>query len=649
MNSAGWGLLLVIGALPFAASAQATPIGRGAARPDVVLADFNNATADPQLGRALTQALVLEVSQSPFLSLLSERKVTDALQAMGRSATGRITASVGRQLCLRTVSQDVIDGVIALHDGHYEIDLRAVACGSGATVAEERAQAAAKKDILRALHTASLQLRSAMGEAPASVRRFSMPAGAATSSLEALDDYSLGLTTRRDSGDVPSIPLFERALARDPTFPLADAVLAGIYGNLHQPFLAVRCATRAYVSRNRVGERERFHIAGVYFLATGQLPREMRNYESWQAVYPDDFTPYNNLGNDYAAIGELQKSLGEYRTALQIAPSVIAYTNVSGMQLALNRFAAGGATLDEASARGIDGRYLHQIRYWLAFAQGDATQMERQLAWARGRPGDEDPLLSMQSDTEAYSGRLRQARELSRQAVKSALGAGSKETAALWQVNDALRDAEVGDAARARRGVASALTLSRGRDVEVMAAFALARAGYATQAAALVQTVQKEYRSDSLLQLYWLPTIRAAIELDGRDGTAALAELKTVLPYELGGAGTFINYVYPAYVRGEVYLEAGNGGAAAAEFRKLLAHRGIVLNFVTGSLAYLQLGRAYAMAGDTAKARLAYREFLTLWKNADPDVPALLQAQAQYKKVPEAQMPPAVMTERGRP
>lgn len=636
MNSTELGLLLVMAALPFAASARATAIAPEAVQPSVVLADFDDTTGNPRLDRSLTQALLLEVSQSPFLDLVSERRVTDALQAIGRPATERITESVGRQLCLRTASQDVIDGTLALDGGHYEIDLRAVACGSGATVAEQRARATTRKNLLHALHTASLQLRSAMGEAPASVRRFSVPTEAATSSLEALADYSLGVATRRDSGDVPSIRFFKRALARDPTFPLADTVLAGIYGNLHQPSLAIRCATRAYELRNRVGERERFHIAGVYFLETGQLPREIRNYESWQAVYPDDFTPYNNLGNDYAAVGRLAKSLWEYRAALRLAPSVVSYTNVSGMQLALNQFAAGESTLDEAFARKLDGRYLHQIRYWLAFVQGDTAQMQRQVAWARGRPGDEDSLLSMQSDTEAYHGRMRRARELSRQAVQSAVRSGSKETAALWQVNDALRDAEVGDAARARQGVASALALSRGRDVELMAAFALARAGYGRQAAALARTVAQQYRGDSLLRLYWLPTIRAAIEFDGHDSAAALAELKTVLPYELGGAGTFVNYMYPAYVRGEVCLKTRNADAAAVEFHKLIAHRGIVVNFVIGALAYLQLGRAYAMTGDTAKAEAAYREFLTLWKNADPDVPILLQAQAEYRNLPHS-------------
>jgi eukaryotic-like serine/threonine-protein kinase len=634
--SGDFGFILVLALAAVAqttATASAGSAPASSVRPTVVLADFKNQTGNSLFDDSLTQALSLEIAQSPFLIVLSERQVTDALRGMGQPFNARITASLGRELCLRTNSQDVLEGGIALANHHYQIDVSAIDCRSGATVVRERVEAPSNKEVLQALHKASSKLRAAMGEPSASVRKFDIPAEATTSSLEALAEYRLGLAIQRESGDAPSIPFFKRALARDPDFPMADTLLAGIYGNLRQPSLAIRYAARGYELRNRVGERERFHIAGVYFLETGQMAREIRNYQSWQVEYPRDFVPYNNLGNDYAALGQLNRSLREYRAALQLTPSVIGYTNVVGMELALNRLDDAGATLQEAFAHKLDGRYLHQTLYWLAFLRGDTRQMDRQVAWTAGRAGDEDPLLSMQSDTEAYYGRLRKARNLTRQAVESAVRAGSKETAALWQVNDALREAEVGEVALARQGVASALALSRGRDVELMGAFALARAGYGTQSAALVRSLEKAYPTDSLLKLYWLPTIHATIELDGGNYPEALKELAGVLPYELGGAGTFINYVYPAYVRGDVYLHTRNADAAGVEFQKVLDHSGIVINFVTGALAFLQRGRAYAMAGDTAKARAAYQEFFTLWKTADPDLPVLLQARSEYSSL----------------
>ncbi len=604
-----------------------------AGRLSVVIADFDNKTRDPALDHSLTQALFLEMSQSPYLDLLSDRRVTDALRAQGRSRSEPMTGGLGREVCLRAGSQDVLQGSVALVGSHYALDLKAVDCNTDATRAEQQAAASSRNEVLKALDQVSSRLRAQLGEPAASVKRFGVPAQATTGSLEALEEYSLGLAARRDNGDVPSIAFFKRALERDKSFPMAQAVLAGIYGNLRQPSVAIEYAAAAYKARGRVGERQRFHIAGAYFLATGQMTEEIRNYESWQVVYPNDFVPYNNLGNDYAALGELDQSLHEYNEALRLAPSVVIYTNVAGMEMALERVSAARTTLEDAFARQLDGRYLHQSRYWVAFLQGDMPQMDREVAWAAGKAGDEDALLSMESDTEAYYGRVDRSRQLTDQAVHSAVRAGSNEAAALWRINDALREAEIGRTAEARQGVAAALALSRGRDVELMAAFALARSGEGRAAAELAQTVQKEYPTDSLLKIYWLPNIRAAIDLDAGNSAAALSELKAVLPYELGGAGTFINYVYPAYLRGEAYLLARDGHAAAVEFQKLPDHRGLVLNFVTGSLAYLRLGRAFALDGNTAKARAAYQEFLALWRGADVDVPVALQAKAEYARL----------------
>jgi hypothetical protein len=298
----------------------------------------------------------------------------------------------------------------------------------------------------------------------------------------------------------------------------------------------------------------------------------------------------------------------------------------------LNRLDEAKAALDQAFAHKLDSGILRADVYSLAFLQGNASQMEQQIAWAAGKPGDEDLLLSAQSDTEACYGRMSKAREFSRRAVESAIRADSKETAALWQVNAAMREAELGNAVSAKEDVVGALALSSGRDVKMAAALTLARMGDALRAKALAEELEKNYPTNTMLKLYWLPTINAAVELSKKESSQAIVLLEAAAPYELGS--TECNCaLYPAYVRGQAYLLEQNGIAAAAEFQKLLDHRGIVLNSVTGSLAHLQIARAYAMMGDTVKAKASYQDFLTLWKDADSDIPILKQAKAEYAKL----------------
>jgi len=415
---------------------------------------------------------------------------------------------------------------------------------------------------------------------------------------------------------------------------MAYAGLSVSYGNLGQRSLALEYATKAYGLRDRVTEREKLRITADYFHATGELEKESQTYELWVANYPRDSVPHNNLSVIYSNIGQWEKALAEQQETLRLEPDDVAgYANLGTSYLCLNRMDEAKATFDQALARKLDGGFLRSNMYYLAFLRGDSAQMEQQAAWGAGKPGNEDLLLSAQSDTEAYYGRLSKARDFSRRAMDSAVRADAKETAALWQVNAALREAEWGDTASARQGVTAALALSPGRDVTVAAAVALAHIGDAPRATALVGELQKRYATNAMLKLYWLPTINAAIEANKGNSSQALVSLEAAAPYELGQAGTFINYLYPAYVRGQAQLMAHNGTAAAAEFQKLLDHRGIVLNFVTGALAHLQLGRAYAMAGDTAKAKSAYQDFFTLWKDADPDIPILKEAKAEYAKL----------------
>ena len=535
---------------------------------------------------------------------------------------------------MRTGSKALLGGTISSLGSHYLIELNAVACSTGDTLAREQGEATSKEDVLKALSRASSSMRTKLGESLPSVQKFDVPIEATTSSLEALKNYSMGVRIQREKGDAPAIPFYQRAIELDPNFPLVYAMLAVSYLNLQQPSLALEYSAKAYQLRDRVTERERLRISANYFYATGDIDKETQIYELWIANYPRDSVPHGNLGADYVNVGQYDKALAEFQETLRLAPDTVAnYVNLGITYLNLNRLEEAKATFDQALAHKLDSGFLRQYIYFLAFLRGDAAQMEQQLAWGAGKPGDEDVLLSMQSDTEACYGRLSKARVLSHRAVDSAVRADSKEAAALWQANAALREAELGNIAYAKQGVTAALALSPGRNVKVFAALTLARIGHAPQARALARELEKTYPTNTLLKLYWLPTINAAIELNKSNSSQALVDLDAAAPYELGQADMFINYLYPAYVRGQAYLLAHNGTAAAGEFQKILDHRGIVVNSVTGALAHLQIGRAYAMAGATAKAKAAYQDFFTLWKDADPDIPILKQAKAEYAKL----------------
>jgi len=601
----------------------------------VVLADFTNKTGDAVFDDALKQALAVELGQSPFLNVLSDRKVSETLRMMGRTANEHITADVGRELCLRTGSKALLGGSISSLGSHYLIDVSAVACSTGDTLAKEQGEATSKEDVLKALSRASSNLRTKLGESLPSAQKFDVPVEATTPSLEALKNYSMGIAIGREKGDAPAIPFLKRAIELDPNFAMAYSGLAVRYSNLGQPSLALEYATKAYKLRDRVSEREKLRITAAYFGRTGEVEKAIQTYELWEANYPRDSVPHGNLGVRYGAMGQYEKALAEFQEALGLAPDdVLSYGNLGGTYLNLDRLDEAKGIFDQAFARKLDGGLLRENIYYLAFLRGDAAQMEQQVAWGGGKPGNEDPLLSIQSDTEAYYGRLSKARDFSRRAVDSAVRADSKETAASWQVNAALREAELGNTAAGKQGVTAALALSPGRDVKIAAALALARSGDAGGAKKLADELAKNYPSHTILKLYWLPTINAAIELNKGNSSQALVYLEAAAPYELGSPAPLLQgTLYPAYFRGQAYLLAHNGTAAVAEFQKLIDHRGIVLNFVTGALAHLQIGRAYAMAGDTAKAKAAYQDLFNIWKDADPDIPILREAKAEYAKL----------------
>jgi serine/threonine protein kinase/tetratricopeptide (TPR) repeat protein len=601
----------------------------------VVLADFDNKTGDPVFDDALKQALAVQLGQSPFLNILSDRKVEETLHLMGKPSGERVTRDIARELCIRTGSKAFLLGSISNLGGQYVIGLDAVGCSSGDALAQEQEEAANKQDVLKALGKAASSLRGKLGESLATIQKFDVPVEATTPSLEALKAFSMGVTTFRAKGNAEAIPFYKHALELDPNFAVAYASLGLVYGNLGQASLAAENIKKAYSLRDRVSEREKYRISALYYDGvTGEEEQATQAYELWAKSYPQDPVPIGNLGTIYVEFGQYDKALAATEEALHLALGAVGYSNLAQLYMTLNRFDDAQKTIEEAQKQNLAGDFLHLGIYQLAFLKGNAAEMERQLAWAAGKPGTEDVLLSSQSDTEAYYGHLSKAQDFSRRAVDAAVRADSKETAGVWQVNAALREAEFGNPAATKQNVAAALALTSGRDVAMLAALALARSGETARAKTMVGELEKTYASQTLLKIYWLPAIKAAIELNGGNAAQSLVYLEAAAPYELGEPPQFqLGTLYPAYIRGQAYLAQRNGTAAAAEFQKLLDHRGIVVNFVTGALARLQLGRAYAMAGDTAKARTAYQDFLTLWKDADSDIPILKEAKAESAKL----------------
>jgi eukaryotic-like serine/threonine-protein kinase len=598
----------------------------------IVLADFDNKTGDTVFDGALKQALLVALEQSPFLNAISDRKVSDTLQMMGRSQNERVSMDVGREICLRTGSKAVLGGTISSLGSSYLIDVNAVACGNGDIFAKEQAEANSKEEVLKVVSRISASLRRKLGESLPSVQKFDVPVEVTTSSLEALKSFSLGMTTLRERGSAQSAGFFKRAIELDPNFPMAYAQLSVTSANTGQASLAMEYASRAYVLRDHATEREKLIISGLYFRATGDIEKQMLTLQLREADYPREAAPHNNLAACEGELGRHESALSESKEAFRLDPNSMShYSNLGMSYLRVNQLEEAKDTFDQALAHNLDGGQLRQNIYFLAFLDGDDSQMRQQVSWAAGKRGEEDLLLSTESDTDAYYGRLDKARDFSRQAVESAVRADSKEIAALWKAGAALREAELGEISSARQGAKAALGLSSGRNVKIVAALTLARIGDASQAKALSDELRRDYPSNSLIKFYWLPTIDAAVQLHANNPSAVLMELETAAPYELGVPPPMeTGMLYPAYLRGQAYLLAHNGSAAVTEFQKLLGHRGIVLNFVTGALAKLQIGRAYGISGGNAKAKAAYQEFLTLWKDADPDIPILKAAKAEY-------------------
>jgi eukaryotic-like serine/threonine-protein kinase len=590
----------------------------------VVLADFANATGDPIFDGALRQGLSSQLEQSPFLNLLSDERIAQTLSLMAQPKDSRLTHELAREVCQRTASAAALDGMIAQVGTQYLVTLKAINCSNGESLGSAAARAADKDHVLDALGEVASKIRNQLGESLASVQKYDAPAeNVTTPSLEALKAYSLGYRTMIVNSDYPAaIALFQRAISLDPNFAMAHARMGTSYSNLNETVRAAESIRRAYELRERVSERERLYIASHYELfVTGNLEAARKVYELSAQTYPRD-APLNNLGLIYSELGDFDKALAAHENVLRVSRGTgNRYANLVSGYLQLNRLDEAKAAAREAQAHNIDS------------LQHDAAGMERETAAIMGKPGYEDQMLNHEADTALYGGQLAKARVLTRRAIESAQRGDEKEAAALYQADAAVREALVGNTDVAKQQAQAALVLSNARDVVALSAIALEMAGDSAQAMRLANNLGKRFPEDTIVQSNYLPAIHAAALLRGSGGPKA-TEALAAAPYELGGNLETLTFVlYPVYLRGAAYLAAKQGAASAAEFQKILDHPGVVRSEPIGALAHLELGRAYLLSGDQGKAKSAYQDFLTLWKDADPDIPLLKQAKAEYEKL----------------
>jgi serine/threonine protein kinase/tetratricopeptide (TPR) repeat protein len=608
-------------------------------RDTIVLADFANSTGDPVFDDTLRQALTVALNQSPFLNVLSENKIAATLKLMSRPTDTKLTPDVARELCERVGSRAYMAGSIASLGSQYVLGLKAVNCQSGDSLGQEQVTAAAKEKVLDALGQGAAKMRGELGESLASVQKFDVPLiEATTSSLEALKAYSLGGKVERQKGSVAALPYVERSIQLDSNFAMGYRAVAIAYYNMGELERAREYYSKAFELREHAGGRERQMIVSDYYSAvTGELNKAAQSYQQLIESYPRDAAAYGNLATVYMQMAQYEKSIEASRQCSRFSPDLVApYGNIANSLLALQQFDLARQTILQTQARKMDYFVFHNALYALAFLALDSSALSQQQTWFAGQPDSEFLGQSLSSDTEAYSGHLRKARFLTKQSVESAVNADSKESGAIWIENAALREAAFGNAREAKQAVVDGLKLApASQSVGVEAALAYAMAGNTVRAESMSKDLDRRYPLDTQLQSLWLSAIRAQVALDRKNPSMAIESVQTAVPIELGQI-TFVNNIsclYPTYIRGEAYLAAGQGKPAAAEFQKILDHNGIVWNCWTGVLAHLGVARAYALSGDTVKAKSAYQDFFAIWKDADPDIPVLIAAKSEYAKL----------------
>jgi DNA-binding winged helix-turn-helix (wHTH) protein/tetratricopeptide (TPR) repeat protein len=601
----------------------------------IVLADFTNTTGDPVFDLTLRQGLAVQLEQSPFLSLVSGRRMQDTLQMMGRPADARFSPDTAREICERTGSAAFVEGSIARLGNQYVLGLRAENCRNGDVLDEEQARAGRKEDVLGALDGTAIRLRRNLGESLSSVQKFATPLQEATTpSLEALKAFSLGRQTFYEKGNAAALPFFKRAVELDPNFAIAYRALAGLYGRLGQPGRMAENIRKAFALRDKVSERERFYIEASYYgVGTGELEKAITAYELLRQTYPRDHWLYVLLAGTYLDLGNFEKALEEAREAVRLEPN--SGNNLEALCFAyidLNRLDEAEAVVKQAEERKLESEGLLSARYELAFLKGDTAQMAQMVSAAMGKPGFEERFLAQEGRTEAWYGRLRNMRELMLRLEGSVDRNDAQEKAGEYQSTAALIEAQAGYTVLAKADTYAALKVERARrgaspnsEVLMNAALALALTGDTAVAERLEAELDRAFPLDTGFHRLEEPEIRAAVALQRKDPKRVIELLQGTRTIELGD-----NSLLPAYLRGEAYLMLHDGNAAGVEFQKFFDHRGLVGNFSWAVLSHLQIGRAYALSGDKVKAKEAYQDFLTLWKDADPDIPMLKQAKAEY-------------------
>jgi DNA-binding winged helix-turn-helix (wHTH) protein/tetratricopeptide (TPR) repeat protein len=613
------------------------PAPRVTAKDTIVLADFENTTGEPVFDDSLRQGLEVGLEQSPALNVLSDRKTAVILKQMGHSPDERMTGRTAIDVCQRTGSKVTVQGSISSLGATYLIGLAAIRCDNDEPIAHEQLEVSRKEDVVDGLGKLIARLRERMGESMPSIRKYNAPLEQATTpSLDALKAYGAALSTWDQKGDWAAVPLFQRAIELDPNFAMAYGALATVYENLGETELARQAATKSYELRDRVTESERTSIEARYCLyVTGDLEKANEVYELAVQNYPESAGAFNHLGTSYEALGQYEKAVDSLREAMRLDPTrATTYSNLAADLLALNRGEDAEKVLAAADKQKFQTDFLLQVSYLKAFFRNDQEGMQHALLQSPDVQGAQPLLLSEQADTEAYFGHFQKARELSQVAAHLMQHDGDKESAAEYLAQAALRDAEVGASAQAREALAQAIKLGHGQDIKALEALTRARIGDLKQGQAISEELNRAYPSNTMLQKYWLPTIRAEIDLRQGQWSKAIEDSDQATSFEsVRSLPLIVGTLYPAYVRGQAYLEAGDGRKAGTEFQKLIDHRGLVLNFPLASLARLGRARAYSRAGDPAKAHELYQDFFQLWKDADPGLPLLQQAHSEDAKL----------------
>jgi eukaryotic-like serine/threonine-protein kinase len=603
----------------------------------IVLADFTNTTGDSVFDGTLREGLSVQLEQTPYVQLVSDDRVAQTLRLMEKPVDTRLTPAIAREICQRTNATTEIDGSIAALGNQYVLGLNAVNCASGETLAREQVTADGKETVLPALSRAASALRSKLGESRASLRTYDVPLEqATTSSLEALQAYSQGMQASW-KGDFPSaISSFQRAVELDPSFAMAYGFLGTYYFEVGDGDLSAKNIKKAYSLRDRASEYERVALSGAYNLfVTGDFEKSAQFFKELTTSYPRDPSPWTGLGMATSLLGRYDQARAAFQKAAQLNPSPLTYGSLSFVYLNLNRLEEVRATIQQARAMRIEPAGASWMLYTLAFLKNDQAEMARQVAhpWTDTPPGTWE---AAQGDTAAYYGHLARARDWSQRAIAAAMSARSKDLADGYEADSALREDLFGNFAKARNEAKEGSALSTNADVQGEAALALAISGDPGDAAKLAHDLNQQDPEYSLSLYFYLPAIHAAMALGQGDAREAEESLTPAATYELAYPSVAVPWIYtmmPVYLRGEAYLAEHQGTEAAAEFQKILDHRGLVKNSPIGALARLGLSRAFALSGDTLKAKTAYQDFLTLWKEADPDIPVLKQAQAEYAKL----------------